>query len=75
MVLAWHIVLFIDEERVETFPKCWVINNNLGYWPNTKKLSTITALIKGCSLPEKDTWDLVKIRIIGKNKIYGTGLH
>ncbi|CAG9763612.1 unnamed protein product [Ceutorhynchus assimilis] len=70
MVLAWHIVMFVEEERVEVFPKCWVINNNLGYWPNQKKASGILPLIKGCSMPEKDKWDVVRIRIIKKNKIY-----
>lgn len=71
MVLAWHIVVFVEEERVEVFPKCWVINKDLGYWPNTKKPAIIGPLIKGCSLPEKDNWNVVKIRIIGNNKIYG----
>lgn len=67
--MAWQVVIFVDENRVDAIPKCWTINKDLSYWPPEKR-KNIVSLIKEASLPDKQ-WPVVKIRILGNNKVYG----
>ncbi|CAH0559281.1 unnamed protein product [Brassicogethes aeneus] len=69
MGLFWVVVLFCEENSVETIPKVWITENeDFAYWPTAKGRS-LKEKIQFCVQPEP-SWEKFAIRKLGKGKIY-----
>lgn len=61
MVKTWIIVIFTEEDSVETVPSNWIIDGKC-YWPSLT-LEKLTAAVKNHTRPDC-SWPLYPVRLI-----------
>lgn len=65
----WVIALFVEDNTIAIVPTSWVRSNNECYWP-TASGGGEQKFVKECTSPDKKTWRLYKVRILGNGKVF-----
>ncbi|XP_069101671.1 104 kDa microneme/rhoptry antigen-like [Argopecten irradians] len=67
---AYVVVRFLDKNRVEVVPKCWLVGRKLCRWPSSKYSSTrLTKDIKKMAAPDDD-FKLYEIKVLYETVVY-----
>lgn len=64
----WVIAYFLLENAVEVVPQKWICENQC-YWPSYKGPKLKSAIADKYEVG--DDWELLPIRILNNNKMYG----